>query len=739
MKKFLLSIAALTSTMLVSAQEIAGYSAKISQGTYTELKDAKVVETGLSAEDVPGSVLLPGGLNGSGYNATIEGEGFEIGFSFPFNGEEFTRFGIIANGGLRLGKEGSMTISPSNYALTQSSEDYDNLILFSDSWVKSQTAEEGDTLQIQYATIGDEGNRELIIEYKNMGINTSSWKTELIGTYDMQIHLYQDGKIAYVVKGLSDLDPEQTAGSIMAGVRGKSDFITYGDIFTTPWRTFNHVETTNLAAVADGFTLMLDTPADVTTPETQPTDMKVSCTGKTESVNVTVEFTPAVGADRTLVVFYEGEPTALPEDKVIYAEGDAIGNGIVVMASDEKQVTARGMKHSTEYNVVAYAYNSYGTNGPKYNTVQPLQKKVTTSPAAPAKIALKAKSANSLTIETTANENNDLVFIAYSDESWNPGNYGARAFTGEPDASLKAGDPLFMEVTDGYWDDELGEYVETTETVEAGKVAYFGPAAEFVLDNLEQSTSYYFNVYSYNPESEQFSCGDDTLQLAASTYIIPTYELDLSKCPEMGLPGGWTTTHDWQGFSCQAAGRGNVMSQTDGGRVISVTRAKDETVEMKSAEIILPESSELQFDFHMHARGSGWFASNALYDEWEDEDQLQFLLYVEGQEEPVVLQKYDAASPAEFETVDSWNTYTVDLSAYAGKTVRLGWSWLCASTSLVYFALENLKITDNSAPTAISTVENNPQKAALYNIGGQRVDATNMGIIISNGKKYVVK
>lgn len=731
MKKVILSIAALTCSMLASAQMIAGYNATSGEGTYTELDNPTVVNTGVYAQDVVASCYLQDGLRANGYNKSISGEGFDIGFTFPFDGEEFTHFGIYSSGGIRLGKQSEMSMtsySASGSWINPSGEDFDNAILFHDAKARSYSAEEGDTIQIQYQTIGEEGSRELVVEFKNLAINAAPYSsgTELVGTYSMQFRLSEDGKIAIALKGLSEMG-ETTAGELTIGLRGVSDYVAFGPSFAELTKKFNNSfyssNAPKLVNVADGFTISFTSPTDVVTPSTQPSDIEYSMNGQGEDgVTVQASFTPAEGADRTLLVLYDGTPDVLPVDGVAYTpyawgvEGDKIGSGKVWLASEDAMANMTKLAHNTAYTLVAYAYNSYGANGPKYNTVDPASVSFITTPAQPQSVSLESKTANSITVNVEGNEDGDMVFVGYNNKTYLD-NYGARGFIGTPDASLQAGDQLYID----------GE--------EAGKVAYFGPAGEFTIDDLEASTPYYLTVYSYNPTSEQFSCGEDSLHLHTSTVIVPTYELDLSDAPWNDIPAGWTTNKE-KGYSVQRAGAGQVASQTEGNRVFSATRDKNMALELKSPEILLPANSEMSFDFHIHAKGAGYMGSNQVYDEWEDEDELQFLLYVEGESEPIVLKKYDASNPAEFEAVTSWLPFTVDLSEYAGKTVNVAWSFKCVSTMNVYFGMENFKVVDTT-PTGIKTVETVNHSNAIYNLQGQRVSEGTKGIVIVNGKKIV--
>lgn len=758
MKKLLFAAAALVATLTASAQELGGFTAQPSRDSFIPFEDGTPV--GFPVANIAKATFLKDATYaGTTSTPTSDGTGFEIGFEFPFNGQKFTHFGVYGFGGVKLGTDAPFSMNYASFPFTGAKND--NSIFCADTWTQSYTTAEGDSTLISYKTIGEPGSRKLVVQYLNMGLNTSSYNKDLVGTYSLQLYLCEDGSAYVIYEGLSDL-PSSTVGNVFFGVRGvgSSDFVSFENIFSEPVGYFSTSKTNPFKPVVDGYTVKLVPPTDVTRPTTQPTDLDVEYMGQSLGVAMNITFTKDPQADRTLVVLYEGKPEALPEDKVLYAEKDVIGNGVVCIAdatnpnatSSYKQVTQK--KRDTEYYLVAYSYNSYGTNGPLYNTTNPATKVFTTSPYAPASIKLTAFDANSLEIAVESNQNNDYVFVAYSDQTWNPGNYGARPLTGDPDANAKVGDVLTLTYTERQWNEELGESEYFTYTIQTGTVAYFGRTGSFKLENLEPSTGYYFNVFSYNPKTQQFSCGDDTLQLWSSTTIVPTYELNMLDVPENRVPAGWTRSNDTQGFGVQASGRGNIKSgQVSGARIFQCVRNAKSPQILTSPTIALPDSSNLSFAFHIHGRSSGYMARDAVYDEWEPADAVEIRLLVEGEDEPVVLEKFDEKNipTAAVESTTSWGTYSYDLSAYKGKKVRVQWYWNCVATSMAYMGIENIAVYDNTSSgeddpdgpddpdTSIRTNLLDMSDSDIFNVSGQKVDEPANGIVIVNGKKIMVK
>ena len=99
---------------------------------------------------------------------------------------------------------------------------------------------------------------------------------------------------------------------------------------------------------------------------------------------------------------------------------------------------------------------------------------------------------------------------------------------------------------------------------------------------------------------------------------------------------------------------------------------------------------------------------------------------------------------------EDFQEITLECPAYASKAedddyvedvcVRLGCGWVVGTTILkkveVYEVLES-SVRDNT--TGIKAVKASKSDDTIYNLAGQRVDASYKGVVIKNGKKYIMR
>ena len=96
----------------------------------------------------------------------------------------------------------------------------------------------------------------------------------------------------------------------------------------------------------------------------------------------------------------------------------------------------------------------------------------------------------------------------------------------------------------------------------------------------------------------------------------------------------------------------------------------------------------------------------------------------------------------EIETGKNFSSFlyqTVNLSEYAGKTIKVGFKYVSTSSAAGTWEIKNFEVTPND-PTGINVVEAAQQfdaNAPVYNLAGQRVNSNAKGILIQNGKKFV--
>lgn len=734
MKKFFtLAVVLLLTATAATAQVIGGYKATFKQDI--SLKGATVITS-----SVEQGMLY---LSDASASKTVEGKAFPIGFEFPFNGQTFSYFGVSAQGLIKLSATESTTMTIDDNFLTAKGDASSNDIFSYDRCAASYAAgnEEGyEPTSISYKSDG----YELVVEWKNLGMNTSTWKSALIGTYTLQIHLHKDGTVQYKYAGLSDLTSTK-AGRVYLGIRGGDGEFLLWDGFAAEKTSYGETQDFKLSPVVDGHTITLNTPDETVTPAAQPTNLQATFSYK-GSISLGVDFDAAENVDKYLVTISKGAPTEAPVDGKTYTTDDSIGNAVVLSAEaykGAKYYSSDFFEYNTKYTVTVYGFNSFGTGGTKYNTVDPLKGEFYTAPKAPGALKVLSATKDALKLSVAANAEDDKIMVVYNDSVYNPENWGNRAYAGVPDASLKVGDFLTYDAVKYEYNEEKGDndtiYVHDTM---AGRVAYFGKAGDFELKDLDASRSYYFIAYSYNETSGKFSQDNDTTQLWTSTHITVPYEMDLSGAPDCQMPGGWIAAPgDYNlGFNVLALDAREMQSQTEGNRVIFCQNIDNKTTYTLTSPVIeLTKANTISFDWHIHMMGGfSWMQSAAVYEEWDEGDVLSFVLYVDG--EKVELKKITSDNQPADETENDWHTESFDLSTYAGKDVQFGIEWLGANNATLRLGVENIKVTEGNVD-AITEVADDDASAAVktYNLKGQRVNDNARGVLIKGSQKTIVR
>ncbi len=85
----------------------------------------------------------------------------------------------------------------------------------------------------------------------------------------------------------------------------------------------------------------------------------------------------------------------------------------------------------------------------------------------------------------------------------------------------------------------------------------------------------------------------------------------------------------------------------------------------------------------------------------------------------------------------SWETATVSLKAYAGKTIKLAFVYTSTEASAGTWEIKNLSIV--SGTVGIDAVEAADAEEVIFDLAGRRVAKAEKGVYIINGKKVLVK
>ena len=170
MKKFVnIIVLVLCAHGLSVAQQLYSYSFTSTSGIFTEISGGTLL--GTTVDDGP-FYVDPAFLNG-GYGST--GPGFDIGFSFTFDGIVYDRFGVSKNGWISLGQSSLSTPVDMNNSIPGSPLISDAVISPSQLVSRiaalgfAQEVKTGTTLMIQNSGVSP--NRVCTIQWKNYKYN----------------------------------------------------------------------------------------------------------------------------------------------------------------------------------------------------------------------------------------------------------------------------------------------------------------------------------------------------------------------------------------------------------------------------------------------------------------------------------------------------------------------------------------------------------------------------------------
>ena len=717
MKKVLLSLLAVCFAFAANAQEVCGYKAKAYQGTWTGLTGATLVNT----EGIDMTLSYPAKTYNEvcyGLDATtdkvVKGtalenvKGFPIGFEFEYLGKKFTQFGICANGYVCLGAEGELMTfeSSSSYWFKTNYSGkvfakyaiglYTNYRL-SQVIDHSSALEDKDAFEILYKTIGEEGSKELVVEFKD-AVMASSASLDNSKIYDetkctvwsSQLHLCQNGAIYWVVKGLSEEGTSTNRGATTFALNDDNgNYVSLTNYDSGTDFLNNIVVAANenstkkpQAATPDGWTIEFLAPEPTVTPTAQAT-LTYTTYANYKGLTVTPK-AECADADNVLVVRCdEAEVSCTPVDGVTYATGDVIGNCVVVANNSAATL------FDTPSIFKAFAYNSLGKGGAKYNTTDAPEFKITgfdSSLEVPT-INVKETTENSITVNVTPNAQGSQVYLAFTEKS-NWDSYTQRGVVGEITADMTAGTVL-----------------KDAEGNDCGKLIYVGAGNEDVkVEGLESGQYYYF--VALNKDSKG-NLTVNTHDWAGAAYAYTNYtlpvEYDLTNAARNSVPFGWTATateYEEVQNSFYLPINNSIASQKASGptdKSIPLIQCTNRgggggTYTLTSPEFTLDGNYVFSCDWKTIAWAR--FGTPPPYDpamSWDEGDYVKFQVVVDGVATDLVSYDYDNA-PSALNTADQWAKEKFDLSAYAGKNVKLQVVWNIAATTEVYFGLENIAI-----------------------------------------------
>jgi len=182
-------------------------------GTYNEISGGTVLGDASTDDQRFVDPTIP--LGGT----TNTGIGLPIGFTFHFNGYDFDRFAINANGWISLG---TSSLTPSvDINSTSSYTPISSTATNTPSYLRSRIAALGRNLggqtgsELSYLTIGTAPNRVLVVQWKNYRKYGAAGDS-----YNFQIRLYETTNVVEIVYGT--MTNNTTSGTTQVGLGGST-------------------------------------------------------------------------------------------------------------------------------------------------------------------------------------------------------------------------------------------------------------------------------------------------------------------------------------------------------------------------------------------------------------------------------------------------------------------------------------------------------------------------------------
>lgn len=647
------------------AQTVFGYSVSESQGTYVPLTGATLLfdgsNTDIDPDDFGDYVITPSGLQ----DEDDSEDGYSLGFTINYCGNTYTDFLVATSGYVYLGN-GEIEYDPYIQCnLMRYGEDHE-LIGF--GCQKGVQFDEDTKISYKAA------DGKLVVQFEHYLLMNTYWEDGV--PVDIQLVITSDGTVSYIFSNFSNLaDADSTTPfQLYLALRDVDDYVCAGGELGSISVTRNENSQLELDEnTPDGTTVTWNPPVPCVIPATQPTELMLSVS----SDEIKGEFMPSPDADSYLVLYIPaGNNPGAPVDGYTYKAGDELGeSGVVVKFGPDTDFTIKDLPGSTSYDVYVYAANSFGLNGPKYQTHDPLMSTAVTLPAPAKEVKVTASTLNTITLNVTSNDADDDVVVLYTDYCGRSV-YGDHGLFGVPAADAAAGDVLpAPEDYEPYFDMENAPVPQNS-----GVVAYVGKAGEITISDINASTPYYIEVLTRTADGKYTS---EPLYSGWSTVIENPYEGDTYNFPRYTLPLGWTGSEqsdntyafrdeDFWNSSTQSARQGTQPIQ----QRMQVMNGDAENG--KSGWMVLPQINVN--DRHMMVTAEYCITQSisrfqyVAYNEWAENDVLQLLVSEDG-ENWNVLSEYNAAKHPEQEEIYSYVSITGDLSDYRGKNVYLKYYW----------------------------------------------------------------
>lgn len=492
-RRTLLSLLAISSLFPALAGNVPQYSVSAGDASarYAEFSDGTPIPCRWTTGNY---ALLPDG--GTSPNVTTA-QGFPIGFDFRFAGTVVNRFIPSNTGNIYLGRDNvtygngcfCVCLSPIMHGLKGG--------------------------QISYRVTGSEGDRVLVLQWKNATIDTSQG---YVGRYSMQIRLYEsDGRIEMALKELETPSTSNGFATSIHGWDGRDALLLTAEGLAKPFSVSPNYKADMLTPSSfirwdaddydQGYSpVFIFTPeSDTKAPASAPVDLKVVQDGG----DLLISCTRGADADATAVLVSTEPFTAadMPVDgetfRASYTDSNGkqwfptrIGNAIPLTYLNDGAISTvlKGVETGKTYYIRAISANGY----PAWNRTDFAEAVFTTSQPAPSAFSASAANAGSILLNVNAA---DPVIIAATTEREPGYGKGYNGLFGTPSPDAAVGDAI-----------EGG-----------GRVIYVGQPGEFRCE-AELNAMTYFRAWTVRDGRLSSTTADCAAAPAVSFPFAPAVE-----------------------------------------------------------------------------------------------------------------------------------------------------------------------------------------------------------------------
>ena len=438
-----LLVLALLAVFAARAQMIA-YDVQTTTTAYEDVTGGTVIDLQGTVGTELAKLMLDadGNLN---FNTADEVTAFPIGFDFGYNSKTMKYFLVGTDGEILLSTEEIVTtdLHKNTNGMFNNSALHDAFGIILRNGVYGY-----DDTEISYKLEGEEGSRVLVIQYKNLGLQTNSnWEKDDYAKANIQYRLYEaTGNVEMKVSGFKPYEGIESRFHFMRiGILGDPNdrLLIYNYEGTEFGTRDNTISYSADSYPADGTTYTFVAPDPCETPATAPTDLVLTST----STQISGTFTPATSDYYLVLATTDNALTEEPADHTKYVLNQVVGNATVIAIVEAGEFTspqtyANLLTPGETYTVFVYGYNAKCAYGPLYNAT-PVTATIATKPDAPELLAAGNADKNSIEVMVKPFGKAPVLVAMTSEQEVNfADQYLTNGVFGQPTGSYQVGDEI---------------------------------------------------------------------------------------------------------------------------------------------------------------------------------------------------------------------------------------------------------------------------------------------------------